>query len=61
MMLVEAVKDVYRPRSPLEAQLEYDRARKEQATQGVDWPEWTAADDPKITERWQAWQRNPDN
>ena len=55
----EAIVEVYRPRSPLEAQLEYDRTRNELAARGVDIPEWVAAGDPEILDRWARW--NSDN
>lgn len=53
--LRDIIEDVYRPRSPLEAQLEYDRARKDLLELGIDTPEWVAAEDPEILERWARW------
>jgi hypothetical protein len=52
------IEDVYRPRSPLEAQLEYDRARNDlRDTLGVEPPEWDAANDPEILQRWHRWNQ----
>lgn len=54
---LEAVREVYEPQSPLAAQLEHDRARKDLAMQGIDVPPWVAAEDPVVLERWAEWIR----
>lgn len=51
----EAIADVYRPRSPLEAQLEFDRAREELRQEGVNVPAWNASEDAPTLERWARW------
>lgn len=53
----DAIEEVYRPPSPLEAQRDYDRARRELAAQGIERPAWIAADDPVVMERWAEWNR----
>ena len=51
-----SVKETYRPRSPLEAQLEYDRMRNQARDElGVEVRPWVAAEDPVILDRWNRW------
>lgn len=46
MAMFRAVEEVYRPRTPLEAQLEYEQAKSFAVAEfGVEWPEW----DPALT------------
>lgn len=53
--MYKAIEEVYRPRSPLEAQLEYDRARKDMVKLGIESPDWVAAEDPEVLKRWANW------
>lgn len=55
MQFRDVVADVYRPRSPLEAQLEYDRARKHLTELGIEAENWVAAEDPVVLSRWARW------
>ncbi len=54
--LHEEVREVYRPRSPLEAQLEHEKARRELEAQGIKTPAWTDADTAFVAERWERWR-----
>lgn len=54
--LHEEVREVYRPRSPLDAQLGYEKARKELEAQGIRTPAWTEDDTAFIADRWERWR-----
>ena len=59
--VVESVKETYRPLSPLQAQLEYDKMRNQGRDElGVDLRPWVAAHDPEVLDRWRRWSSQSD-
>lgn len=46
----------YRPHSLLEAQLEYEKARKDLEAQGITTPACTEDDDAFVLDRWGRWR-----
>lgn len=54
--LHDEVREVYRPRSPLEAQLEHERAMKDLQAMGIRSAPWTDSDTAFVAERWERWQ-----
>lgn len=58
--LHDEVREAYRPRSPLEAQLECQRATKDLQAMGIRSARWTDSDTAFVAERWERWQASGD-
>ncbi|AUG29859.1 MULTISPECIES: hypothetical protein [Microbacterium] len=54
--MTDSIREVYRPRSSLEAQLEHEKARKDLESQGITIPAWTEDDTAFVVERWERWR-----